>query len=86
MEQNTFTQADIKRYIENRLAHYYRHAFQIGLEMPEAYVTALLEFSRLAIWAKEFGFAQQLAAKARQLEELLPKKGTPAFHDFEELL
>ena len=86
MEQNTFTQADIKRYIENRAERFNRNAYQIGLETPEGFVTAFLELSNLARWAGENELALRYAEKAKKLAELLPEQGKPAFCKFADSL
>lgn len=86
MEQKTFTQADLKKYIEGRAAHFNRNAYQIGLETPNGFVTAFLELSNLALWAGEYELALLYAEKAKKLAELLPEQGKPAFCGFTDLL
>ena len=86
MEQNTFTQADIKKYIERRASYYNRNAYQIGLLLPEEFITAFCELGRLAYWARMFDYGDTLIDKAQKLAELLPKKGTAAFGAFADLL
>ena len=86
MEQKTFTQEDIKKYIERRVSYYNRNAYQIGRLLPEEFITAFCELGRLAYWAGMFDYGDTLIDKAQKLAELLPKKGTPAFGEFADLL
>lgn len=77
---------DIRKYIIERKRLYTRIAYQYGQVSAEEIVFGLAELGALARAAGIFDLADILQKKSNKLRELLPKRGTPAFAEFQEII
>lgn len=77
---------DIRKYIIDRKRRYTRVAYQYGYVSAEEIIFGLAELAALAKAAGCFDIADILQKKSARLHDLLPKRGTPAFAEFQELI
>lgn len=75
---------DTRKYIIERMRHYNRHDYQMGFLTAEEIVFGLSELAALADAAGHFDLKDIIRKKSNELRELLLKKGTAGFIEFEQ--
>ncbi len=77
---------NLRAHIINRMRRYNRVNYQYGYVNAEECVYGLKELAALAEWGGFFDLYEMLGNKSDRLRELLPKRGTPAFAEFAQIL
>ena len=74
---------DTRKYIIERMRHYNRNDYQMGFLTAEEIVFGLSELAALADAAGHYDLKDIIRKKSDKLRELLLKKGTVGFVEFQ---